>query len=57
VTIPENVDAIHSMSLEAGRMSTKKVAETLAISLEKVDYRDFRHEKALSQMNSQMSES
>jgi transposase len=59
VTIPENVDAIHSMILENRKIYTKKIAETLAISRERVGYvyysRDFGHEKALSQMGSQMS--
>jgi hypothetical protein len=34
VTIPENVDAIHSMMLDDRRISAKKIliAETLAIS-------------------------
>jgi hypothetical protein len=31
-TIPENVDAIHSMILDNRRIFTKKIAETLAIS-------------------------
>jgi transposase len=30
VTIPENVDAIHSMILDDGSISAKKIAETLA---------------------------
>jgi hypothetical protein len=34
VTIPENVDAIHCMILDDRRISTKKIAETLAISRE-----------------------
>jgi transposase len=38
VTIPENVDAIHSMILDDRRISTKKIAETLAISKERVGY-------------------
>jgi hypothetical protein len=38
VTIPENVDAIHSMVLGDRRISTKKITETLAISRERVDY-------------------
>jgi hypothetical protein len=32
VTIPENVDAIHSMILDNQRTSAKTTAETLAIS-------------------------
>jgi hypothetical protein len=32
VTIPENVDTVHSMILDDQRISTKKIAETLAIS-------------------------
>jgi hypothetical protein len=31
VTVPENVNAIHSMILDDGKISTKKIAETLAI--------------------------
>jgi hypothetical protein len=38
VTIPENVDAIHSMILNDRRISAKKIAETLAISLGQVGY-------------------
>jgi histone-lysine N-methyltransferase SETMAR len=38
VTILENVDAIHSMILDDRRISTKKIAETLAISRERVSY-------------------
>jgi hypothetical protein len=34
VTIPENVEAIHSMILDDRRISTKKIAETLAITRE-----------------------
>jgi hypothetical protein len=33
VTIPENVDAIHSVILDDRRISTKKIAETLAICI------------------------
>jgi hypothetical protein len=36
VTIPENVDATHSMNLDDSRISTKKKAQTLAISRERV---------------------
>jgi hypothetical protein len=57
VTIPENVDAIHSMILGDRRISAKKIAGTLAISQERVDcivHEVFVHEKALSQMRSQM---
>jgi hypothetical protein len=36
VTIPENVDAIHSMILDDGRISVKKIEETLPISRERV---------------------
>jgi transposase len=38
VTIPENMDAIHSMLLDDRRISTKKTSETLAISRERVGY-------------------
>jgi hypothetical protein len=38
VTSPENVDAIHSMTLDNQRIFTKKIAETLAISQERVGY-------------------
>jgi hypothetical protein len=38
VAIPENVDAIHSMILDDRRISTNKIAETLAISRETVGY-------------------
>jgi hypothetical protein len=38
VTIPENVDAIHSMILDDRRISVKMIAETLAISQERVNY-------------------
>jgi hypothetical protein len=38
VTFPENVSAIHSMILDDGRISAKKIAETLAISRERVGY-------------------
>jgi hypothetical protein len=37
-TIPENVDTIHSMILDYGKTSTKKIAGTLAISRETVGY-------------------
>jgi hypothetical protein len=36
VTIPENVAAIHSMILFDRRISAKKIAETLAVSQERV---------------------
>jgi hypothetical protein len=59
-TIPEYVDAIHSMVLDDRRVSTKNIAETLAIRIprnSRLYYsRDFVHEKALSQMGSQMSQ-
>jgi hypothetical protein len=39
VTVPENVDAIHSMILGDCRISSSnKIAETLAISRERVGY-------------------
>jgi hypothetical protein len=38
VTVAEHVDSILSMILDDGRISTKKIAETLAISQEKVGY-------------------
>jgi hypothetical protein len=38
VTIPESVDAIHSKILDDRRISTKKIAETPAISRERVGY-------------------
>jgi transposase len=38
VTIPENVDTIHSMILNDRRISTKKIAGTLTISRERVGY-------------------
>jgi hypothetical protein len=38
VTITEIVDAIHTMILENRRISTKKIAETTAISLERVGH-------------------
>jgi transposase len=38
VTIPENVDAIHSIILDDKRISTKKIADTLAISQERVGF-------------------
>jgi hypothetical protein len=38
VTIPGNMDAIHSMILDDRIISTKKTAETLAISQERVGY-------------------
>jgi transposase len=37
-TIPVNVDAIYSMILDDRRLSAKKLAETLAISLESIGY-------------------
>jgi transposase len=36
MTIPENVDVIHSMILQNRRIFIKKIAETLVISLEVV---------------------
>jgi predicted HTH transcriptional regulator len=38
VTIPENMHTIHSMILANCRISTKRIAETLAISRERVAY-------------------
>jgi hypothetical protein len=38
VRIPENVDAVHSMILDDRRISAKEIAETLAISRERVGY-------------------
>jgi histone-lysine N-methyltransferase SETMAR len=38
VTIPENVDATHFMILDDQRVSTKKIANTLAISRQRVGY-------------------
>jgi hypothetical protein len=38
VTIPENVDAIHYMILDDWGIYAKKIAETLAISRERVGY-------------------
>jgi hypothetical protein len=38
VTIPQNVDAIHSMILDDKRISAKKISETMAISRERVGY-------------------
>jgi hypothetical protein len=38
VTIPENVDSRHSMILGYGRISAKKIANTLVISRERVGY-------------------
>jgi transposase len=38
VTIPENVDSRHSMILGYGRISAKKIADTLVISRERVGY-------------------
>jgi hypothetical protein len=52
VTVPENMDAIHSMILDDRRISVKKLAETLAISRERVGY--IIHEKVLSQMDSKI---
>jgi hypothetical protein len=37
-TVPENVDAIHSMILDDRRISSKKRLETLAITRERVGY-------------------
>jgi predicted HTH transcriptional regulator len=36
VTIPENLDVIHSMILDNQSISAKKIAETLPISRERV---------------------
>jgi hypothetical protein len=38
VTIPGNVDAIHSMILNDQRIFTKMISETLVISQERVGY-------------------
>jgi hypothetical protein len=38
VSVPENVDAVHSMILEDHRISAKKKAETLEISQEHVKF-------------------
>jgi transposase len=35
-TVPENVDAIHSMIMDNRRISTKEIAETVMISRERV---------------------
>jgi hypothetical protein len=43
VTVPENVDAIHSIILDYRRMSAKKIAETLAISRERVGFTHIIH--------------
>jgi transposase len=53
VTIPENVDPIHSMILDDQRISAT-TAETLTISRERVGY--IIHENTLDQMGSQMSQ-
>jgi hypothetical protein len=37
-TTPENLDAIHFMIQDTWRMSAKKIAETLAMSWERVGY-------------------
>jgi hypothetical protein len=44
VTIPKNVNAIHSMILDYRKMSAKKIAETLAISGERIGYTSIIHE-------------
>jgi predicted HTH transcriptional regulator len=59
VTIPENVDAIHSMILKNQRITAKNIVETLEISQERVVYiihDTCRHEKVIRQMGSQMSQ-
>jgi transposase len=38
VTVPENVDAIHSIIMDDRQIFTQKIAETLAISRERVGY-------------------
>jgi hypothetical protein len=38
VTIPENVDAIHSMILDNWKITTKKIAVNLVITRERVGY-------------------
>jgi len=38
VTVPENVDAVHGMILEEHRISAKKMAQTLKISQEHVEF-------------------
>jgi hypothetical protein len=38
VTIPENVDVIHSMILDDSRISTKNIGKTMAITQERVGY-------------------
>jgi hypothetical protein len=38
VTIPENMDAIHSMILDNWKIYAKKIAETLAMARERVRY-------------------
>jgi transposase len=38
VTIPENVDAVHSMIRDDRRISAKMIAETMTISLERMYY-------------------
>jgi hypothetical protein len=52
VTIPQNMDAIHSMILNDWRISAKKVAETPVKCRERTGYvtysQDFRHEKCLN---------
>jgi hypothetical protein len=57
VTVPENVKTIQSMILDDSRTSTKKIVEAEEISRDRVLHysRDFRYEKALNQMGSQMS--
>jgi hypothetical protein len=44
VTVPENMDAFHSMILDDPRISAKKVAETLAMSQESIGYIRIIHE-------------
>jgi hypothetical protein len=58
VAVPENVDAIHSKILDNQRISPKEDSrEPGDIPRKSGLYylQDFRHEKALSQMDSQMS--
>jgi hypothetical protein len=47
VTIPENVDAIHSIILGDRRIYVKKIAETLAISRDR-DIREILNVRNLS---------
>jgi hypothetical protein len=59
VTIPDKVDAIHSMILDDRRISIKNIAETLVISRDRVGY--IIHEildmrKLSAQLGSKMSQ-